>query len=196
MNWQQALVLNDDSALQSPSVPENERIQPTEPPFTIDIADFQLQHWLATYEDQGFVHPLKVNVADFNLGFAVTMPQGNIEVSNLQSNINGLSAKSTLYNTPVATLDKFNLSQGEISLASQKVGVQSIVFSGLKTQIIKEASKPVNWQSILEPVPSTSGKASAASNKQSKKSDWAFALKKLALDNAACMLKIVALIRL
>ena len=185
VNWQQALVLNDDSALQSPSVPENERIQPTKPPFTIDIADFQLQHWLATYEDQGFVHPLQVNVADFNLGFAVAMPQGNIEVSNLQSNINGLSAKSTLYNTPVATLDKFNLSQGEISLASQKVGVQSIVFSGLKTQIIKEASKPVNWQSILEALPSTSGKASAVSNKQSKKSDWAFALKKLALDNAS-----------
>lgn len=185
VNWQQALVSNDDSALQSPSVPENERIQPTEPPFTIDIADFQLQHWLATYEDLGFVHPLKINVADFNLGFAVTMPQGNIEVSSLQSNINGLSAKSTLYNKPVATLDKFNLSQGKISLASQKFGVQSIVFSGLKTQIIKEASKPVNWQSILEAVPSTSGKASAVSNKQSKKSDWAFALKKLALDNAS-----------
>ena len=137
-----------------------------------------------TYEDQNFVHPLKVNVTDFNLGFAVAMPQGNIEISNLQSNIAGLTVRSTLYDTPVATLDKLNLSEGEISLVNQKVNLQSILLSGLKTQVIKEANKPANWQSILKAVPSAPSKDSVETNSQSEKTNWALSLKKLALDNA------------
>lgn len=138
----------------------------------------------STYEDQGFVHPLKVNVADFNLGFTFAMLQDNMEISKLQSSLAGLTVKSALYNAPVATLDKINLSEGEISLANQKVSVQSIILSGLNTQIIKEANKPINWQSILKAVPSTPNKVSEVSNQGSKKSDWALSLKKLALDNA------------
>ena len=185
VNWQQAFAANDINSLQSPSLPLKKEVKPTEAPFTVDIADFQLKHWLATYEDQGFVNPLKVNTADINLGFAFAMPQGNIEVSNLQSNINGLSAKSALYKNPIVTLDKFNLNQGELSVANQKLGVASIVLSGLKTQLIKEANKPLNWQSILETLPKTSAKTQVVSNKQNKKSDWAVSLKKLALTNSS-----------
>lgn len=184
VNWQQAFVSNDVNTLKNPSPPVKENTLPTEAPFSMDIAEIQLQHWLATYEDQGFVHPLKANIADINLGFALAMPQGNIELRQLQSDIAGLTVNSALYKSPIATLDKFNLIEGEISLADQKIGAQSIKLSGFKTQIIKEANKPVNWQSILEAVPSTPTKASAASNKQNKKPDWAVSLKKLALDNA------------
>lgn len=185
VNWQQALVGHDGGTKQASSVPENKSVQPPEAPFTLAINDFQLQHWLASYEDQAFVNPLKVNVADINLGFAFSMPEGNVEVSRLQSNIVGLTAKSTLYNTPVITLDKLNLSEGQISLVNQKVDVQSILLSGLKTQLIKEANKPINWVEILKSVPSTSSKVSVESNNQSKKTDWTLSLKKMALDNAS-----------
>ena len=185
VNWQRSLVAQEVSVPQGSSIPLNEETKTTEPPFSVDIEDFQLQHWLATYEDQAFVYPLKVNVADINLGFAFAMPQGNIEISNLQSNINGLSANSALHKTPVATLDKFNLSQGEISLINKKLGVQSILLSGLKTQAIKEASKPLNWQSILETLPNSSIKTPVSSNKESKKSDWAVSLKNLAVANTS-----------
>lgn len=151
----------------------------------LNFGDLNLKLTDLTYEDEGFVHPLKVNVADFNLGFALAMPQGSIEISKLQSNIAGLTLKSALYNTPVATLEKVNLRDGEVSLENQKASVQSILFSGLKTQVIKEANKPVNWQSILKTTPNTPRKASAESNQQSEKSNWALSLKKLALDNAS-----------
>jgi hypothetical protein len=151
----------------------------------LDFQDLNLKLTDLTYEDQGFVHPLKINVAGFNLRFAAAMPQGNIEINNLQSNIVDLTVKSTIYSTPVATLDEFNLSNGEIDLANQKIDVQSIMLSGLKTQLIKEANKPVNWQSILKTVPSASSKDSTQSTEQSKKPDWALSLKKLALDNAS-----------
>lgn len=150
----------------------------------LNFQDLNLKLTDLAYEDQGFVHPLKVDVAGLNLGFAVAMPQGSIEISKLQSNIAGVTVKSTLYKTPVATLDQLNLNEGEISLASQKVGVQSIILSGLKTQIIKEADKPINWQSILKTMPSAASKANAESNHEGKKPDWALSLKKLALDNA------------
>lgn len=170
---------------QGPAQPNDPQASAPETPFTLDIADIQLQHWRAVYQDRGFVHPLQLNVADFNLGFMLAMPQGNIAISKLQSQINGVTAKSALSNTPVATLDKLSLDQGEISLANQKFSMQSIVLSGLKTALIKEANKPLNWQSILASVPSSAGKTSAVSNKQSKKPDWAVSLKQLALANAS-----------
>lgn len=185
VNWRQALATPSNGAEQSPTKPDNSETPETPPPFTMDIADIQMQHWSATYQDQGFVHPLQLNVADLNLGFVLATPQGNIEISKLQSKVNGFTVMSTLSKKPVATLDKLDLDQGEISLANQKVRVQSIELSGLKTELIKEANKPLNWQSILKPVPSTSGKTSAAPNKQSKKPDWAVSFKKLALDNSS-----------
>ncbi|WP_020167152.1 MULTISPECIES: DUF748 domain-containing protein [Methylotenera] len=189
VNWQQAFVNNDVSVQQNPAIQEDKNADSVEKPFSVNIADFQLQHWLATYEDHGFVHPLNVDIADINLGFAFAMPEGNIAIHQLQSNINGLSAKSALYKTPIVTLDKLDLNQADISLANQKVDVESIQLSGLKTQVLKEANKPLNWQSILETVPNKSAKTQTVSNnksasKQDKKPDWDLSLKKLALDNA------------
>ena len=189
VDWQQAFANNEANAQQSPAVKEDKNADSVEKPFSVNIADFQLQHWLANYEDRGFVHPLNVEVADFNLGFALAMPDGNIAISQLQSSINGLSAKSALYKTPVVMLDKLSLNQAAISLANQKVDVESIQLSGLKTQVIKETNKPLNWQSILETVANGAAKAQTiannkVANKQEKKPDWDLSLKKLALDNA------------
>jgi len=192
VNWQQALVNNEASAEQSQTTqnptPAENKADSTDKPFSVNIADFQLQHWLAKFEDNSFVHPLNVEVADFNLGFAFAMPEGNIAINQLQSSINGLSAKSALYKTPVVMLDKLNLNQADISLANQKVDVESIQLSGLKTQVIKETNKPLNWQSILETVANNAAKTQIVSNskaaKQNQKPDWDLSLKKLALDNA------------
>lgn len=189
INWQQAFVNNDSNAEKIPSTSDNKKTDSSTKPFSVNIADFQLQHWLGTFEDNSFVHPLNVDIADINLAFALSMPEGNLAINQLQSSINGLSAKSALYKMPVVTLDKLSLNQADISLANQKVDVESIQLSGLKTQVIKEANKPLNWQSILETVANSATKIQTvsngkAANKQNQKNDWDLSLKKLALDNS------------
>jgi len=188
VNWQQAFSSPADTeqtAAELASAETAPAAAEPETPFTADINDIQLQHWHATYHDQSLAHPLQLKVADLNLGFMLAMPQGNVEISNLQSQVNGSSVMSALFQKPVATLEKLNIDQGEISLKNQTAGIQSIVLSGLQTEVIKAANAPLNWQSILKPAAGTPGKTASATNKQNNQSDWAVSLKKLALDNAS-----------
>ena len=184
VNWQQAFSAPAADTEQTAN-PDHAKAAASDTPFTVDINDIQLQHWHAIYHDQGLMHPLQLNIADLNLGFMLAMPQGNVEISNVQSRINGSSVMSALFQKPVATLEKLNIDQGEISLKSQTAGIQSIVLSGLQTEIIKAANAPLNWQSILTPASVIPGKAGSASNQQNHQTDWAISLKKLALDNSS-----------
>jgi len=183
INWQQALA--SPAAEPAAATPDQAPKAGSETPFTVDVDDIQLQHWQAMYHDQSLMHPLQLKVSDLNLGLMLTMPQGNVEISNLQSRINGASVMSALFNKPIATLEKLDIANGEISLANQKAGIQSVVLSGLKTEVIKPANEPLNWQSILKPAAAVSNKAGTAATNQSSKPDWAVSLKKLALDNAS-----------
>lgn len=183
INWQQAIA--SSAAEPAVATPDQAPKAGSETPFTVDIDDIQLQHWQAMYHDQSLMHPLQLKVSDLNLGLMLNMPQGNVEISHLQSRINGASVMSALFNKPVATLEKLDIANGEISLANQKAGIQSIVLSGLKTEVIKPANEPLNWQSILKPAAAVSNKAGSAAAKQNGKTDWAVSLKKLALDNAS-----------
>jgi len=185
VNWQQAFASPAAGTERTATDPAPAKTEKSENPFTVDIHDIQLQHWHATYHDHGLAHPLQLKVADLNLGFMLAMPQGNVEISNLQSQVNGSSVMSALFKKPVATLEKLNIDQGEISLKNQTAGIQSIVLSGLQTEVIKAANEPLNWQSILKPVAGAPGKTDSATDKQNNQSDWAVSLKKLALDNAS-----------
>ena len=180
VNWQQAFASEKDSS-STDKPDEATRANP----FSLDIADVQLQHWKLAFEDQAFLNPLQVNATDFNLGLSLAMPKGDLVISQVQSEINGISAKSvgnkSVPNSQVASLDKIKLVDGEVNLAKQNVNLPSITISGLKTQLIKEANKPLNWQTILD---SASNASNSTNNKGSEKSNWAVSLKKLALENA------------
>jgi uncharacterized protein involved in outer membrane biogenesis len=189
INWQQAFATsntqsNTVTAATASSAAVNAEPAPQKPEasFSVDIADIQLQHWKLAFQDAGFLHPIQTSVADFNLGFALTTKNNNVEINRLESSSTGITAKSALSNKPVATLAKLNLKQADINLEKRNVNVQAIVLSGLKTELIKEANKPFNWQTILEPAAGAKSNGAAASN---KKPDWALMLKKLALDNAS-----------
>jgi len=183
INWQQALA--SPAAEQTAATPDQVQKSGSETPFTLDINDIQLQHWHAIYHDQSLMHPLQLKVSDLNLGFMFAMPQGNVEISHLQSRINGTSVVSALFSKPVATLEKLEITSGGISLQNQKANIQSIVLSGLQTEVIKPANAPLNWQSILKSATVVSTQTNPAASKKSSKPDWAVSLKKLALDNSS-----------
>jgi len=193
VNWQQAFATpaNQSKAatVASPEPTQAKTINAadTAAPFTLEIADVQLQHWKLGFLDQSFLSPLQTNVTDFNLSLALGMPKGGIEVTQIQSKATGISAKSAA-NKQVASLDNIQLSDGEVLIDEQKVNIPSVIFSGLKTQLIKEADKSFNWQTLLTPAANgTSNKVSIttiSSSKTSNKTDWAVSLKKAALEDA------------
>jgi len=189
VNWQQVFTAptNESSPVKAinsqPSLAKTSSTTDVEAPFTLEVADVQLQHWKLAYLDKTFLNPLQTNVADFNLSLALAMPKGDVAITQIQSKATGISAKSAA-NKQVASLDNVQLSDGEVLIAEQKVSIPSLILSGLKTQLIKEANKPLNWQTILTPATSSANKPTAASKVSANKADWAVSLKKVALENA------------
>lgn len=184
LNWQSAFeaneVITESTALATDATPANTPVSP----FAIEIAEIGLQHWQAALQDQSFKQPLQVNVADINVNFALKNPEGFWTLHRLQTALSNATVKSGTTPKPVASLDKLQLSQGEILLDKQQVNIASLQLSGLKTEIIKPADAPLNWQTILSTNANTAQKVTQVKSKSTKNNDWALNLKKLALENS------------
>ncbi len=185
VNWQQAFASDADKSASAAPAPAASAEDVPSKPFSLDIADVQLQHWRGKWQQQNLAHPLQLSFADFNLGFAVASAQNNLAIHRLNSTISDFAVQSSLFKTPVASLAKFSLEQGEVDIAKQKVQLQSLSLSGLKSEIIKPANSPLNWQAILEPLPTTEKAAPAPAVSKASAPTWSVMLNKLALDNAS-----------
>ncbi|HEY0562555.1 MAG TPA: DUF748 domain-containing protein, partial [Methylophilus sp.] len=173
----------------TPSQPANAESEAasnnTPQPFQLSIDDIQLQHLRVHYQDLSFVQPLQLKVADMNIGFALDMPDGHVNISQLHSTANGISAHSSLEKQPVATLRNITLNQGSLNLAKHSMAAESLVLAGLNTALIQD-NEALNWHTILQPaasIPLHSSKSNQAKVKSSDH-DWAVALKKLALTDS------------
>lgn len=181
LDWQTAF----ESTEATPANQVVEKVETTETaPFTVDIAEIALKNWRISLQDQSFVHPIQLNIADFNTNLAVTSPQGAWAIKELQSQLNSVTVKSNLQAAPLVSLAKIQLNQGEIALNKQKVDVQSILISGLKTDITKAGNATLNWQQALEMQGATQQKNTKTETKSVDQSSWSMNLKKLALDNS------------
>ena len=187
INWQQAVAVAPSAEkTETPATPETLSETVTQP-FSFSIQSIALDHWQINFLDQTFVRPLTANVADFNLALAVDAPEGKLSVNKIAANLNELTVNSE--NKSVAIVEKLTLNQAEIGFDAKKVNVDSILLSGLKTAVLKEANQPLNWQKILEPVQGTNPQKPSPQKKMdekstAEKSDWSLALKKFALTNA------------
>ncbi|MDP8568461.1 DUF748 domain-containing protein [Methylophilus aquaticus] len=201
MNWQQAFAVEAPAASETTVVaaaPVSDVIT-EDKPFQLAIADVQLKHWRLGFEHQQLLHPLRVSVADFNLGFAVAGPANALAITHVQASMHTLAAHSSAFKSPVVSLTKLNLNEAALHLAEHKVQVQGLQLSGLKTGVVQAAAgQPLNWQTILAPLPVTAqpdsqaslrARVSSPSHPQaaagSQASPWSVSLKKLALDNAS-----------
>ncbi|HOY70906.1 MAG TPA: DUF748 domain-containing protein [Methylotenera sp.] len=180
LDWQAAIASNE--AKSASPTPEVQKADSKNTPMSITIDDIALKNWQVTLDDQSFVHPLQANITDANVNFAISNSQDAWTISKLQSQLNTITLKSNLQPKPVATLAKLQLNQGEIALDKQKVEVQAILLSGLKTEVVQAANAPLNWLQVLETHSVASQKTAQLTSKSSKP-NWAVNLKKIALDN-------------
>jgi hypothetical protein len=154
-------------------------------PFSVNVANVLLQDWKLNVEDQSFTQPLSLDVQDIDIGFSVSNPEGQWSIQQLQTQLNTIVLKSTTTKKPLATLNQVQLSEGEIGIGKQQVNIQSIVATGLKTELIQPNIGALNWQTILErKAPAPTKTASNNTSKKADQPDWALNLDKLALNNS------------
>ncbi|WP_029148427.1 DUF748 domain-containing protein [Methylophilus sp. 5] len=180
LDWQQAFA---EPATTAPS-PEavTAADEKASDPFHFTIGEVALTHWQLSYTDQQFAKPLQATVADFNVQLAVDN-QAGLSLKNMQLEATQLQLQTD--KKPAAQLAKLAVNNAQLALEQQKVDIAAIQLSGLKTTVIRQVDQRLNWQSILSPAANkhtpTTPPATTAS---AQKTPWAFALKKLALQQA------------
>lgn len=167
----------------TPTEPKVTNTEQANKPFAVNIAAVQLQDWTLSVEDQTFNQPLSLSVQDIDIGFGVNNASGQWSVQQLQTQLNAITLKSTAYQKPVATLNQIALTQADIGIDQQKVDIQSIVLSGLNTEVIQSKQGALNWLTLLESKALQASPPQANSNKQAP-SPWSVNLGKLALDQS------------
>ncbi len=176
LDWQEIVAGNTSPAQPTPQpviAPDKSK-----PAFQFDIASAKLQHWKAAFNDQSFVHPLHAEIKDINFGAEVSNAGGSLAVSAISTSVAGVSVKSALSPATVFSLERVSLDKGDVSLGNSSVKFPEILFSGLQTQVIRDANKALNWQAILEQ-PATGAK----SKSKPQTSAWKVAVDRIALKN-------------
>jgi Domain of Unknown Function (DUF748) len=156
----------------------------TAKPFIVDIANVLLKQWKLAAKDQSFTHPLQLTIADIDVDFAVNKPKEDWEIHGLQTKLSQLTLQSSLSTKPVAHIQHIELKQGDLLLEPQQVNVQSILISGIKTELIRAPDATLNWQSILASTAGTSTQKGAKHGSKSSEADWKLALKQLEVTNS------------
>lgn len=181
LDWQ-GLVLQESPAggasSSQPTPQPDTAPDKSKPALKFDIASVRLQHWKAAFNDQSFVHPLHAEIKDINIGAGVSNAGGSIAVSAISTSVAGVSVRSALSPAAVLSLDSVSLNNGGVSLGDSSVKLSELVFSGLQTQVIRDANKALNWQAILE-----QPAANAKPKSKQQPSAWKIGVDKIALKN-------------
>lgn len=157
-------------------------------PFAVNIAAVQLQDWSLKVEDQTFNQPLSLDVQDIDIDFGINNDAGQWTLQQLQTQLNTITLKAAKHTKPVATLNQIALTQGNIGIDAKTVDIQSIVLSGLNTEVIQPKQGPLNWLNLLE-TKALQTNTPQASTPQSNAGTqapaaWSVNLAKLALDQS------------
>jgi hypothetical protein len=176
MDWQRLVPPGQPETIAATAPPPEEA-----QPFRFAIASVQLQGWKAAYEDQTFVHPLRAEIQDINLGLNVEEAENGIAIAALNSELASLTLRSALYPQPVASLAKISVTDGAVSLKDSTVKLPGIRLSGMQTQVLVDAKSNINWRAVLESVPLPAATAPADKNTTP---GWKINLDTFTLDNS------------
>lgn len=152
-------------------------------PLNFAVERVRLEQWQVRHQDQAFVYPLELTAGSVGLGFALNNAGGAVALQSFNGEITDISLKSSLYPQPVATLARIRLQEGAVSMQDSSASLAGVVLSGLQTQVLRAAGKPLNWQAILATPPVA--KAATTASAPAQAPAWTASLGRLALENAA-----------
>lgn len=179
LDWQQLATAVLPVAEIESEVPEASQIPS---PLGFSVQQFELERWQLKHQDNGFVHPLTLVARECNLKFAVDNESGAVAISALHSQLGGLDLRSALYRQPVVTVSRIDLQDGAIDMRENTANLAAAVISGLRTAVLVEPDRSLNWQAILQSLPDKNNSAGGAAVAEA--APWRFGVERVALENA------------
>lgn len=126
---------------------------PTSPdtPWKVTVRAIKLADWSARFTDHGFATPLTVAAEDFNLNAELHGDVGatqRIAISPIHATLGQVQVLSGVQT--VASLARTALVNAGLTLADKQLSIDALELSGLKTRVVLDKNKQLNWTSILQ----------------------------------------------
>ena len=155
LDWE-SLFSVSSGATPPPAAPAAQVSAQKSAPWKLAVKQIRLDDWSARYTDQGFAHPLSVEVAGFGLNAALVGEIGAtsaIQVEPVNLGLGPVQVFSGEDKTPVARFDKASLSNAAFDMAANKLTIAAIELAGARTSVVLGKDKLINWNRILARAP-------------------------------------------
>jgi len=152
LDWQTLFAAAGNGAVPKPASPKT--ASPIAP-WKIGVRDIKLSDWSAYFTDQGYAKPLSATAESFGLTAAMTGELGAttaIEVGPINAELGPIRMLSGTQ--PVAELQRVALVNAGLSLAENRMGIEAVELSGVRTTVTLDKQKNLNWTDILKKAPS------------------------------------------
>src|SRR5512139_2240043 len=164
LDWQTLFQLEESAASGSGAAPKPASARTAAPaaPWKIGVREIRLSDWAAHFTDQGYARPLVVDVGGFGLTAALTGEVGAttaIDVGPVNAALGPIRMQSG--GQPVAELQRVALTNAGLNLADNRMRIEAVDLSGVRTTVTLDKQKRLNWAGILEKAPGAPAAAAA-----------------------------------
>src|SRR5512139_478 len=164
LDWQTLLQLEESAAAGDGAVPKPARAKIAAPvtPWKIGVREIRMSDWAAHFTDQGYARPLSASVEGFGLTAALTGEVGAttaIDVGPVNAALGPIRMQSG--SQPVAELQRVALTNAGLNLAENRMSIEAVDLSGVRTTVTLDKQKRLNWADILEKAPGAPAAAAA-----------------------------------
>lgn len=189
LDWQKLFAVAGDAPVMDKSAAVQAKNPPKMPanvqPWKVAVDAIALKDWSAKFTDNGFVSPMRVEAEGFALDAKMQGEVGATTAVKLEP-VNAALGPLKLFSgtTNVAQLGATRLENARFDLTAQRLDVDAIELSGLKTSVALDRNKQLNWNRILAKGSAQQASTSTAASAPLKAGSSSFALNlnKLALN--------------
>lgn len=136
--------------------------KPAEKPWKITVREIKLADWSARFIDQGFVKPLVVSADGFGMTTALAGEIGAqpaIEVGPVNAALGPVRLLTG--KQEAAVLQRAALLNGKLNLAENRLLIGAVELNGIRTSVVIEKDKTLNWAEIMKRAPGASASGPA-----------------------------------
>jgi len=159
LDWQTLFAAGEEkkapaSSLAGQSAPVAGAPGPPEPPWKIKVREIKLVDWAARFADQGFARPLIVSASGFGMTAALAGEVGarpEIEVGPVNAVLGPVQVLSGAQEA--AALQGAAFLNAKLKLAEKQLLIDAIELHGLRTSVMLDNNKTLNWTEILKTAP-------------------------------------------
>lgn len=151
LDWQMLFASDAAPATEAPVSPAAPTSTSSDAPWKIDVREIKMVDWSVQFTDRGFATPLSVAAEGFNLDAALQGELGAtpaIAISPIHATLGLVQVRSGTQT--VASLTRTALVNAGLNLSDKQLSIDAIELSGLKTRVMLDANKQLNWGSILK----------------------------------------------